>query len=252
MLEQNAMLKFTLGGKYDDIIVKDVQLWSQEVSLSSLPAGKSSETKQVEGRLLQYVDMNKLPIWATADTSYYVVFTWSSSTMSYFASKLKNENRGIVIDLACNKGLNSDQLLVFYRRAKTIQCVKLNSAAKKKFDGQIASRTVQSTTSKEGSIDSIVQQSQRQNHFKATTIRKNVQTSEKKIHFNETLSKLILSGLRLRGIPNTQSGFQKLYKMTFDAAEFAHREEVKHPAVDLSFETLQETVEILLKLFCKS
>ncbi|GAV52687.1 hypothetical protein ZYGR_0AG06780 [Zygosaccharomyces rouxii] len=243
MLEQNAVLKFTLGEKYDDIIVKDVQLWSQEPS-------KIDGIKQLKGRLLQYVDMNKVPLWATIGGTSYVVFTWRSSTASYFTSKLKNENRGIVIDLL-NGTNNNDQLLILYRKLKTVQCLKLNLNVKKKFDSQIFSRTVP-TTSKEGSIDSIVQQSQRQNQFKAKTIRNHVRTSERKISFNETLSKLILGGLRLRGIPNTQSGFQKLYKITFDAAEFAHRDELKHSDAEVPFETLQETVEVLLKLFCKS
>ncbi|GAV47674.1 hypothetical protein ZYGR_0H05200 [Zygosaccharomyces rouxii] len=243
MLEQNAVLKFTLGEKYDDIIVKDVQLWSQEPP-------KADGIKQLKGRLLQYVDMNKLPLWATTGSKNYVVYTWRSSTTSYFASKLKNENRGIVIDLL-NGTNNNDHLLILHRKLEKVQCLKLNLNVKRKFDNQLISRTVQ-TTSKEGSIDSIVQQSQRQNQFKAKTIRNHVRTSEKKITFNETLSKLILGGLRLRGIPNTQSGFQKLYKITFDAAEFAHRDELKHSDAEVPFETLQETVEVLLKLFCKS
>ena len=78
MLEQNAVLKFTLGEKYDDIIVKDVQLWSQEPP-------KADGIKQLKGRLLQYVDMNKLPLWATTGSKNYVVYTWRSSTTSYFS-----------------------------------------------------------------------------------------------------------------------------------------------------------------------
>lgn len=84
---------------------------------------------------------------------------------------------------------------------------------------------------------------------------RNVHINDKRLQFNETLSKLIL-GLRLRGISNSITDYQKLYKITFDAAEFTHRDELKRISMgsgeEVSFESLQETVETLLKLFTKS
>lgn len=245
IMEQVAVLKFTLGERYEDICIRDVQLWTSQPKQQD-----TGRVKTLKGRFVQYVDVEKLPLWATAGASRYACYTLRSSTQAYFASKLRHGSRGIVVEL-----LPGAQLLVLHRQgdaaAAAVQCLQLDNEVKRRADAQIAARMPRGT-SKEGSIDSIVQESQRQNHVKARAIRKSVQTSERKIQFNETLSKLILGGLRLRGVPNSQAGFHKLYKMTFDAAEFAHREELKRKDGDVPFETLQETVETLLKLFCKS
>lgn len=239
-MEQVAVLKFTLGDRYEDICIKDVQLWASE------PRQNEVGVKSLKGRFVQYVDLGKLPLWTTKHNASWTCYTVRSSTLGYFASKLKHNRRGIVVEL-----VPGGELLVLHRRGSEVHCLRLTNEIKKQADAQIAALAPRAT-SKEGSIDSIVQESQRQKHVKARAIRRSVQTSERKIHFNETLSKLILGGLRLRGVPNTQVGFHKLYKMTFDAAEFAHREELKCKEGDISFETLQETVETLLKLFCKS
>ncbi|CCH58723.1 hypothetical protein TBLA_0A09380 [Henningerozyma blattae CBS 6284] len=93
-------------------------------------------------------------------------------------------------------------------------------------------------------------------------IQNNIVKRDRRIQFKETLSKLILSGLRLRGIPNSQPGFQKLFRTTYDSAEFAHRNDLKKLVSNnsskktmdeyLSFETLQDTVETLLTLYTRS
>ncbi|CAN3357208.1 mitochondrial morphogenesis protein Sld7p [Diutina catenulata] len=61
-----------------------------------------------------------------------------------------------------------------------------------------------------------------------------------------TLQKLVLSGLRLRGLPavDTSATTKELYQMTLKAAEFASR---KYATVTVP--ALQETVEKLLEIF---
>lgn len=260
-----GVLSFSLGDNYKGIVIRDLQLWEME---NSHEANDNQVPSQFKGHFIQYVSMHKLPLWCCSRPM--ICYTSSSTTNSYLASKLKNSNRGLIIEAANRSSKESQPVnLVIYRTKNYINCSKINWSRKHYLDDKI-NESLQSKVlqnSKDNNIDKILRHSQQRILASNSKIAKNIKVNEKKLQFNETLSKLILGGLRLRGIPNTQPGFQKLYRMTFQAAEFTHRKELKalaylqtHPensaaipnSIQLPFEKVQETVETLLTLFTKS
>lgn len=254
MLRKASVLKIGLGGKNNDITLRDVQLWEDNET--------NEQLQFLKGQFIQYVNLQLLPIWLKDEKSgKNICYTTSSTTLAYFSSKLKYQNRGIVIEVTHNnKGLlNQYQYIILFRLGDTIHYMNIDLTKKQSLDLQIEKLLKQDKAlpnTKHNSIDAIILQSKQKNNSNINKVIKNVQIGDKKLLFNETLSKLILGGLRLRGIPNSAPGFQKLYRMTFDASEFAHRFDLKLALKDetfqISFETMQETVETLLKLFTKS
>ncbi|CCF60484.1 hypothetical protein KAFR_0K01300 [Kazachstania africana CBS 2517] len=255
MLDKVAILSFNLGERRNSITIRDVQLWKDVADRATRGA-----PKKMKGKFMQYVDLAKLPIWVK-DESEMLCYSTSSTTVGYFTSKLKDENRGIVVNIAKNGNEDpSLEFAVIYRDVDTIKCFALDTRRKMMIDARISNIVKQQNTV---NFDDIIEQSHRRKIEASNKVQKSVQINDKRLQFNETLSRLILGGLRLRGIPNTQIGFQKLFKMTFQAAEFAHREELKTIALspgasppsednNLLFERLQETVETLLTLFTRS
>lgn len=242
MLRQVAVLKFGLGSHNENVVIRDVQLW-KEVQ------GDEQPTRSLKGSFLQYVDYDKLPMWIVCTGTVSTCLTGSSTTLAYFTSKLRRERRGIVVETVGG-------YVVLYRRGSTVLCLEVDLSLKSQIDSQInelETETVASTSTKDDNIDAILRQSHHKQAVSNNKVMKNLQISEKKLQFNDTLSRLILGGLRLRGIPNSQVGFQKLYRMTFNAAEFAHRAQLQKQArssdPQVPFEELQSTVETLLKLF---
>ncbi|QHS76171.1 Sld7p [Saccharomyces paradoxus] len=257
MSQKLCTLKFTLSGKQGSLVIRDVQLWSNRPMASK-------STPEWRGQFIQYVDLGKLPLWIrTKDMNTYRCYSTSATAQAYFKSKLRNANRGIVIELADKIDQRSREpaYLIIFRENTELNCFQVDLTMKHEFDSQVSKMKqeigkTRPSVSKEGSIDIIIQQSQQRKIGTKTKVYRNVQINDKRLQFNETLSKLILGGLRLRGIPNSTTEFQKLYKVTFDAAEFTHRDELRRISMgsgeEVSFESLQETVEALLKLFTKS
>lgn len=244
MLRQIATLKFSLGTKYDNIVIRDVQLW-RETSLCDEPV------RHLTGTLLRYVDLDKLPVWVIGSGTVATCFTASSTAVAYFTSKLRRERRGIVVQ-------TGEQFLILHREKDQVRCLEVDLTAKARIDSQIKdleAAAAAAAAAKHDNIDVILRQSQERKSFSSEKVLKNLHASEKRSQLNQTLSKLILGGLRLRGIPNSQFGFQKLYKMTFSAAEFAHRRQLQalvgSRGAEIPFEELQATVETLLELFTK-
>ncbi|QLL34889.1 hypothetical protein HG536_0H02640 [Torulaspora globosa] len=244
MLTQIATLRFTLGSNYDNIVIRDVQLWRE---------GRSCDqpVRHLTGTLLQYVDLDKLPVWVTGSGTVATCFTASSTAVAYFTSKLRRERRGIVVQ-------TGDEFLILHREKDQVRCLEVDLVAKARIDSQInalEAAAAAPTAAKDDNIDVVLRQSQERKSFSNEKVLKKLHASEKRSQFNQTLSKLILGGLRLRGIPNSQSGFQKLYKMTFSAAEFSHRKQLQalagNTGAEIPFEELQATVETLLELFTR-
>ena len=239
------------------MIIRDVQLWGNMTLRRIL-------NPEWSGHFIQYVDMGKLPFWIRSKyMNTYRCYSTSGTTQAYFKSKLRNANRGIVIELFDKIDQQSKEptYLIIFRKNTELNCLQVDLTIKHELDAQVSKLKqeigkTRASVSKEGSIDIIIRQAQQRKIGTKTKVYRNVHINDKRLHFNETLSKLILGGLRLRGILNVVPDFQKLYKITFDAAEFAHRDELKRISMgsgeEISFESLQETVETLLKLFTKS
>lgn len=247
MLSKVGVLKFGLGDKYGQTVIRDVQLW-REVENNQLQV----KEKDLRGRFLCYIDLDQIPLWISLCSAKSTCLTHSTTTTSYFTTKLRRQGRAIVIELA---PCDCDYLII-YRCETKVECVEVNLSMKRKIDDAISKLEEKMTqATKDHNIDAILKQSHQKHVLDTKRITKSMQISEKRLQFNETLSKLILGGLRLRGVPNSQSGFQKLYRMTFSAAEFTHRNELQQltrtNALDITFEALQSTVETLLELFCK-
>lgn len=252
MLRKTGILRFALAGKYDDIIIRDVQLWQDIPDDEDDP-----EVRVLKGKFLQYLDLEKLPLWVSIGAAKSTCFTTSSTTVAYFSSKLRRERRAVVIEIMST---STHEYIILYRCQQEVKCLEVDSTRKQLIDSQIEDLSIRGLppviATKDANIDVILRQSQERQVVNTKKIMKNLQFSERRLQFNETLSKLILGGLRLRAIPNSQSGFQKLYKMTFSAAEFAHRNELQQFArtnsLGIPFETLQATVETLLELFTRT
>lgn len=249
MFAKTGVLNFKLGEKYADTLIRDVQIW-RDVDT----AQENTKITTFKGSFLCYIDMKKLPVWISHSSTISTCLTCSATAKSYFSVKLKRLRRGIVVELteplAC-------KYVILYRHESRVECLEVELSVKKALDGAIAKmQSTAAVSTKDNNIDAILRQSQEKHLIHTKRIKKSMEISEKRLQFNETLSKLILGGLRLRGIPNSQSGFQKLYQMTFAAAEFTHRNELQQlprtNALDVPFESLQSTVEALLKLFTKS
>ncbi|CAB4256276.1 similar to Saccharomyces cerevisiae YOR060C SLD7 Protein with a role in chromosomal DNA replication [Maudiozyma barnettii] len=268
MLRQVGLLKFDLGERHADIVVRDVQIWIDRDMAQEEEHDNDTTIWSYSGRFIQYVDLNMLPLWLRPNISTnndtYLCFTTSKATNAYFNSKLRDGRRGIVVSFPTQESDDKSGLWIFYRddaddkfnEDRYVKCFMLDLTRKTLIDTQIQNSTKDSTMGRESSIDDILKKSQNRINSANNEVAKSVRINDRRLQFNETLSRLILGGLRLRGIPNTQSSFQRLYKMAFDASEFTYRRELKEISrgqqQEIPFEGLQETVEILLKLFTKS
>lgn len=230
--------------------IRDVQLWDE--------SGKSAKSVgEIRGKVVGTIDLSKLPLWI-CKSSIYTCYTTSSTTQAYFKAKLlkkRHHNRGIIVEIHPTK--TSTEHLVFRKELFSptkfrIQCFTLDISLKRQLDTLISQRQQTAhSVRKDHSIDAILAKNQKMRADNTNRIAKNVQASDFKQQFVSTLSRCILSGLRLRCIEQKHD-FLPLYKATFSAAEFAFREELKAAKEPITFEQVQEVVETLLKLFTKS
>lgn len=277
---QVASLKISIGSKHSEIVLRDVQLWD----LSGQENNQVRLSRNYFGRFAAYVDMRKLPLWLRipGESPQYQCFTRSSTTMTYFNSKLKYMHRGIVFECIPLAEKLADPgcyiYFIFSREGDIVRAVRLDLAFKSNIDLQIkqlkstnvdsSERTDEGTTdgdeesdnidanSRESSIDKIVTVTRQKNENTTSKVLKSIREKDKRIQLKDTLSKLILGGLRLRALSGTHSETQKIYKMTLAAAEFAHRNDLikmqRGTVKEIPFEDMQETVESLLNLFTKT
>lgn len=237
-----AVLSLTLGYGKDKVLLKDIELWDENIitNIKDRPLIWS-------GRYVSYVSVQKLPLWIydKEQPTPWHCYSNCSKTCNYFNIKLKSLNRSMIAEIHHNSMDSASQtrLALFYVKNNSIMCKLLSTKLKSKIDEHI-------TTSSNANINNTMVT--KTNSKFSVSKKPSHSLLNKKVHFNDTLSKLILTGLRLRDIPNTSSGFTKLYKMTFQAAEFAHREDIKKYGYQVPFELLQQTVETLLKLFTKT
>lgn len=234
--------------------IKDVQVWD-------LNADKQQKEQTFDCKILGSVDMKRLPLWVELPNEY-VCYSASSTTTSYFRSKLLQKqypDRGLVAEVLGESA--TSEYMIFYSEIidvarPQIKTSKIDISIKRKLDNQLLQeetpRAQSAILSKDQSIDAIVAKKLLRRTQSTSRISKHVQMTDYKRKFVSTLSNCILSGLRLRGIPERQADFQQLYKMTYSTAEFAFRDELKEAKSPIYFEQVQEAVELILKLFTKS
>lgn len=237
-----AVLSLTLGYGKEKVLLRDIELWDDSITTNT-----RERPLKWTGRYISYVSLRKLPLWIydREQLTPWHCYSSCSKTCNYFNIKLKSLNRSMIAEIYNNSldSASQTRLVLFYVKNNSIMCKLLSTKLKLKIDEHI-------TTSSNTDINNTIV-TDSNNKFMISK-KPSHSLLNKKVHFNDTLSKLILTGLRLRDIPNTSPGFTKLYKMTFQAAEFAHREDVKKHDYQLPFELLQQTVETLLKLFTKT
>ncbi|AET39138.1 Sld7p Ecym_4057 [Eremothecium cymbalariae DBVPG len=98
-------------------------------------------------------------------------------------------------------------------------------------------------------IDTVIHRTQLKRTQSSIKLHSLLRKNDHKQQFVSRLSQCILGGLRLRNIPHPQ--YEKLYKMTYGASEFSFRNELATQQ-EITFEQIQNCVEILLKLFTRS
>lgn len=239
---KHAVLSLTLGYGKEKVLIRDIELWDDNIATNT-----RERPLKWSGRYVSYVSLRKLPLWIydKEQPTPWHCYSSCSKTYNYFNVKLKSLNRSMIAEIYNNSldSASQTRLVLFYVKNDSIMCNLLSTKLKSKIDEYITKSSA--TTINNTKI------SEAGNKFTSGK-KPSHSLLNKKVHFNDTLSKLILTGLRLRDIPNTSPGFTKLYKMTFQAAEFAHREDVKMYDYQIPFELLQQTVETLLKLFTKT
>lgn len=254
-LKKELVLKLDVGL---GTVIRDVQLWSKtDADSTTNSTASSTGSSAVTTGLCEVVGMinvSKLPLWLDTSAAYHC-FSTSETTFNYFRAKLmrqRHRNRGILCKLL--KPRDSVQYLLFYKRLHTdanasfeIECVAVSFATKHLLDNLLQPAAAVAAPLK--SIDSILEKNKRQRLQKNASLNKQVLLNDHRQHFVSMLSQCILSGLRLRNV--SQSQYEKLYKMTYQACEFAFRNELKLTQT-ITFESVQECVETLLRLFTKT
>ncbi|QEU62433.1 Sld7 [Kluyveromyces lactis] len=258
-LEKELILRLNVG---HNTVIRDVQLWREFEDGDGQIA-----VKNCLAEVVGMVNIDKLPFWLDRGQRYQC-FTTSETSVNYFRAKLmrqRHRNRGIVCKVTGSQVLTKEQFeyFLFYKRLKTdinasfeIESMVLHLSTKHELDKKLIPLSVDelqsvvpSNSGATRSIESILEKNKRQRILKSNSLNKQVLLNDQQQQFVSLLSQCILSGLRLRGVPRTQH--EKLYKMTYKASEFAFREELGETE-PISFESIQDCVETLLKLFTKT
>ncbi|CEP60722.1 Sld7p LALA0_S01e17480g [Lachancea lanzarotensis] len=221
------------------------------------PANDGSHKLNSEStaRVAGYIDRAKLPFWVLRG-ALYVCLSESSTTAAFFRSKLlkkRHLRRGIVAsheDGHCMfyaSPIESDETLF------EIHCVELDLITIKQ---QLDSQLPKSATLDSGHpLDHLVERKQRQQLRSRSRVSQHAEVADLRRQFLKTAAGCIRSGLRLRGMPESQPEFHTLYKTTLSTVEFAHRHDLNATSSSpqtVSFETVQDTVETLLRLFTRT
>ncbi|SCV03621.1 LAMI_0H09626g1_1 [Lachancea mirantina] len=230
-------------------LIRDVQLWDMD-------GEEQRNGKTYQCKVMGTIDMKRLPLWVRKGKEY-TCFSHSNSTGSYFRSRLakrRHADRAVVLELP-NEALGHE-LAVLYRTIShgllSVKCSALDFSMRQVLDRQLHDAWEVSTEGpRDRSIDAIVARKQRQRTASTIRVSTSMRVAEYKRQFSARLSGCILGALRLRGLEK-EPEFHQIYKMTFASAEFAFRRELSESRDPVAFETIQETVETLMKLFTKS
>ncbi|SCU85484.1 LAFA_0D15918g1_1 [Lachancea sp. 'fantastica'] len=240
-----ASMKLDLG---DQKLVLNMELELKN------PASDGSHKLHSEStaRVAAYVDRAKLPLWVLRG-AVHVCLSESSTTAAFFRSKLlkkRHVRRGIV-------AAYEDGYCMFYacliepnETLFEIQCVELDLVTvKQQLDLQLPRNTMLDSGN---ALDHLVERKQRQQLRSRSRVSEHAQLADMRRQFLKTAASCIRSGLRLRGMPEGQPEFHTVYKTTLSTVEFAHRHDLtalpSSPQA-VSFETVQDTVETVLRLF---
>ncbi|CCK72804.1 Sld7p KNAG_0L01850 [Huiozyma naganishii CBS 8797] len=222
VLRDPVVLSFEVSAGPERVRIRDVQLWSRE----AVEARSIRTQTRCECRFLGYVSLAKLPLWVWTPGELYTCHTTSGTTLAYLQAKLKRWDRGIVL-----QRVDADNTYwILYRLDETtVGCTPLNVALQSRIETEIDDREAVPQVAPEVAVK---------------------HASPKK-QLTETLSQLILTGLRIRDITRSNSAaeYADLYKMTLQAAQFAYR---NSGTGSIPFEHLQQTVDSLLELFTSS
>lgn len=267
-----ASLKISVGPKHAEIVLRDVQLWD----LTEQDHGQLPLSRDYRCSFAAYVDMRKLPLWLRHSASHFQCFTRSSTTTTYFNSKLKYNHRGIVVKCIPREKMDPGryEYFTFYREDNSVHAIGIDLAVKRNIDTQIKQLKSTNTVSteqtdedtdggedaednnRESNIEKIVTVTRQKSENATSKVLQCIREKDRKIQLKDTISKLILAGLRLRALSGTHSETQRIYKMTLSAAEFAHRNDIirlqRGAIKEIPLENMQETVESLLNLFTKT
>ncbi|KAI5951538.1 SLD7 [Candida jiufengensis] len=272
--------------------INDVQFWSKQSNYNSdeYIDNLSNCLSSSSCEYFTYINYTKLPIYLINGHSFQI-FTNDEDTESYFKQKVivtpdsnKEQDYGILAKIKNN----SNKYLIFYfnKGDQTINCLILDLDTITKvqklildndFDDNTFITTKKSTrnTPDTNIFDKVLKQKQKNNPFLRTTSSFNSPNSNNlslsilstQDQINNAINKLILSGLRIRGLSTNQAKsvneklkIKEIHQMTYKAAIFSLRKynnnlldgtnkrlELEKPQI--KFNDVQETIETLLHLF---
>ncbi|SCU77679.1 LADA_0A01662g1_1 [Lachancea dasiensis] len=225
-----------------------LELYLERLDADAEGAGMQSKGLARNARVMSYIDRRKLPLWVRREECY-ACGSESTTTAAYFRSKLMKQ-RHVYRGIVATQG--SGFCMFFAQQTQDggvyqIRCVVLDFTLKQQLDRglwQAPKRTTPLELLVARRRDSLLR-----NRSRVST---HAQIADFRRQFSKTCASCVLSGLRLRGIPETHPEFQALFKTTLATVEFAHRHDMSAPREPLGFETVQESVETVLKLFTSS
>lgn len=218
----------TLSFQWQGVAIRDLQLWQGEGPSGGDRMGGTE--KHVECKYMCYVELEKLPMWAYGEL--YHCYTSSSTSLRFVQSKLKWVGRGILLRQLNKTGGTGNA---------TLYCLTVVNAK------ELSASTGLQQEPQSDDDKAVVCITLRTNEHITQYIKdQKLKQKRQLIQLDETITRLILNGLRLRDVPSDHPDYTKIYKMTFNATKFAIRtyKEGLPPVVQL-----QETVETLLTLF---
>lgn len=232
------------------LILNDVQLWGSEHSAFN---GQFS--------FVSFVNVSLIPLYLISDAPCRV-YTTSTDTTIFFQNHVAScIGSGIMF-------VDTETYLVFYSdNDHNIWCFKMDFGFLEKLQQLSFNSDTITTESTHDVFERVLSDKRRKkqsNKFMlSNTANPVTQLSTQHFTSNEQVSqaigKLILSGLRLRGVttnspsPNDRVAVREIYQMTLKAAIFAVRKFSynfqPHEKVDLTLDHLQDIVEHLLQVF---
>lgn len=238
------MIKYgTLSFKWQNLTIRDLQIWNLDQEINDNVEANRLETKSnsdsnnnnnhIECKYMCYIELEKLPIWAYDQL--YHCYTTSNTSLRFIQSKLKWVGRGILLRQLNKRGNGHNQPSMLY-------CLTIAAAKDLKWEKDISNN--QALNGDEKFVVCITLRTN--DHIRNYIEDQKLKHRKQLIQLDETITRLILNGLRLRDVPNDHVDYTKIYKITFNATKFAirnYKEEIP-PILKL-----QETVETLLTLF---
>lgn len=200
---------------------------------------------------VSYVNYHKIPL-SVVETKPINMYSTLSRTKEYIEESLlkywKPQDNALGLLLKGNSSNNNVYLIMYISQTLNLKALLLNL-------NNLRPVVTSSFPSKEKSIDNVFEKVlQRKKNPKPTReLSSSVLTNSDKI--NLTVSKIILSGLRLRGLSsnmatnsNEKLKIKEIYQMTMKATLFSLRK-FNHNNQPIKLNDIQDTVERLLQIF---